>query len=547
MFAPMSPTVQAADKQAKKGNVVTRLLGLNPAVDVFSRAIARNPVGAALTGGDVEASRQFIDAPSGKEMLGATLQTAATAIAPAVAPIGLGKAMLAGGALGYAYDVGSDLAEDQSVGESLKPGVGTVAGIAAPPIIKGVAAGVSSLIGRTAAQQVPRITSGLTDAVETGALAIKQGSEETASRLGRIAERGKDTITASADKARLIKQAPDNVKPAVRVNIDNQIIKMATDSNPQTKQAMREMVNLAEQGVGKAGTGPGRVAADTAVEQLNTITQAKRDIGAKIGEASRSLPQAQNISMQPAVETLDTVLSQNGIVKQANGTFVFQNKSITPEQQKVVANLYKLATEDSVLSAQQVHQMDQLFSKLQRQANVIDKVDNIFVDVPSVDGQTTKANIFKVFRDVFGKQLDELSPDMRALNTEYRKLTNLVDDIESGIAKTPGFESLAGENFAESGLRQIFGRGVKSDQLAKLYDIMDSTSRSLGYDGARADDLYRFAIELNRVYPENVPPASFEGGITTSISNVLGKITGAGKITPADEQAAIRLLVGIDK
>jgi hypothetical protein len=547
MFAPTNPAFDAANKQSKKGNMVTRLLGLDPAVDVFSRRIARSPVGAAITGTDVEANREFIEAPTGSEFAGAVLQTAATAVAPAIAPVGLGGAMVAGGALGYAYDVGSDLATGRELEDSLAPGVGTAAGVIAPPVLKGVSAGIASLLGRTSAQQVPKVTSGLSETLQTGVGAVKQTANDAAGRVGRVIERGRQGVTDAAEKAQRIKEVPTNARPAVRVNINNEIIDLATQSNPQTQQAMRQMVEIAEQGTGKAGTGPGRVAADSAVKQLQVITQAKKDIGTKIGEASKALPQAQNISTAPSVQALDGILSQNGIIKQADGSFLFQNKSITPEQQNVVRNLYQLATQDQTLSAQQIHQMDQLFSKLQRQANVIDKVDNIFVEVPTSDGKTTTANLFKVFRDVFGKQLDELSPEMRSLNSEYRKLTNLVDDIETGIAKTPGFESLSGENFAESGLRQMFGRGVKSDQLVELYDIMDSTSRSLGYDGARADDLYRFAIELNRIYPENVPPTSFEGGISTSLSNVLSRITGAGQITPADEQAAIRALVGLQK
>jgi hypothetical protein len=230
-------------------------------------------------------------------------------------------------------------------------------------------------------------------------------------------------------------------------------------------------------------------------------------------------------------------------LRQADGTFSYTNKAITPEQKKVIENLYKLATEDKVLSAQQIHQMDQLFSKLQRQSNVIDKVDNIFVEVPTPEG-STKVNLFKVFRDVFGKQLDELSPDMRALNTEYRKLTNLVDDIEGSIAKTPGFESLPmNDNYAEAGLRQMFGRGQKADQLVDLYEIMDSTSRSLGYQGARADDLYQFALELNKIYPETIPPTSFEGNIISGMSQAFRKLVQTGQVTPKDQQKALRKLL----
>lgn len=542
---PAQPEFQAAEAQAKKGNMFSRLLGLTDATDILGAHIARSRVGNRLIGGDLEASREFIEQPTRQQTTGALFQTGATIASPAIAPVGLPAMMAAGGALGYAYDVGADMIAEESLGETLTPGLATAAGVVAPPIIKGIAAGVSSLIGRTASQQVPKVTSGLVEPIETGVMAARQAGEEAVSRVGRVAQRGQQAVTEAADKARRIAAAPKNVRPAIRVGIADDVVELAIQANSQTKDAMRQMVQIAQQGSKRAGEGPGQVAADAAVQQLRVIESAKRDIGAKIGEASRSLPQAHNIDIRPATEALDSVLSQNGIVRQADGTFIFQNKSITPEQRKVVENLYRLATEDQTLSAQQVHQMDQLFSKLQRQANVIDKVDNIFVDVPTPDGQVTKANIFKVFRDVFGKQLDELSPDMRSLNQEYRKLVNLVDDIESGIAKTPGFETLASDNFAESGLRQMFGRGVKSEQLVQLYDVMDTTARSLGYDGARADDLYRFAIELNRVFPETVPPTSLEGNLSTSLMNTLGRIAGAGRVTPADEQAAMRALVGL--
>jgi hypothetical protein len=546
IFSPAEPSFEAASKKAKGGNMVTRLLGLNEASDVFGAHIARNPLGAALTGGNVDASQEFIEKPTAGQTAGAVLQAGAAIASPAIAPISMPGMMVAGGALGYSYDVGSDMIAQESLGKTLTPGIATAAGVIAPPVLSkaiGVSAGVASLIGRSATQQVPRLTRGLGALGEGVANVARQGADETASRIGRAFSHGAESVSDVAEKAVKMKKAPANARPAIRTGIEDEVIELATKSNPQTREAMREMVAMAEQGTGKAGTGPGRVAADKAVEQLHLIEGAKRDIGAKIGEASRNLPQAQSIDMSRTLQTLDDVLSQNGIIRQADGSFTYTNKGITPEQKKVIENLHKLATEDSVLSAQQIHQMDQLFSKLQRQSNVIDKVDNIFLEVPGPDGQT-KTNLFKVFRDVFGQQLDELSPDMRALNSDYRKLTNLVDDIESSIAKTPGFESLPmNDNYAEAGLRQLFSRGQKADQMVDLYEIMDSTSRSLGYQGARADDLYSFALELNKIYPDNVPPTSFEGNIMSAAGQIFRKLTQAGKVTPKDQQKALSKLL----
>lgn len=68
-----------------------------------------------------------ITQPSTKQVLGSALQTGANFI-PGLGEAGLGAKVLAGAATGLAFDAGSKLQEEKSVGEAFTPGVGTAVG-----------------------------------------------------------------------------------------------------------------------------------------------------------------------------------------------------------------------------------------------------------------------------------------------------------------------------------------------------------------------------------------------------------------------------------
>ena len=56
-----------------------------------------------------------------------------------------------------------------------------------------------------------------------------------------------------------------------------------------------------------------------------------------------------------------------------------------------------------------------------------------------VDTAEGPKSLFNVFRDVFSSKLDEISPEIKKLNSEYAKYKNLTDDTEDSIFKTPNF------------------------------------------------------------------------------------------------------------
>jgi hypothetical protein len=171
--------IESVKTNPKFANQFTNLLGLGDATQVFGDAIARTKAGAAITGTDVNANREFIEAPTAGQLGGAALQTAAAAASPAIAPIGMGASMLAGGALGYAYDIGSDLVAQKSMGETLTPGMGTAVGVVAPPAAK-------ALTGLAAKALAPSYKV-LSQSLARNAGKAKEVVEETPNKLKSLA------------------------------------------------------------------------------------------------------------------------------------------------------------------------------------------------------------------------------------------------------------------------------------------------------------------------------------------------------------------------
>lgn len=532
---------------------ITSATGLKGATDVFGSLLARQGVGTNVP---VETTQEFVEKPTAGQVAGAALQTAAVPASFALTggTSVLGQAAM-GGVLGYVYDVGSDLVAQKSATEVLTPGVGTAVGIGAPLAIGAGARLFGQAYGSPAGQAVSQALpeTAVAQAVpetQVGSAAA-QTAEDVVTVAGRVAQRGKEFVESQAERNARIAVAPAPVQSAIRANIDDAIIDLAQNGDEATVAAMREMVEMAEAPkTARPGKLPTTKAGDVAVEQYNTVVQAKQNVGRQIGELSDSLPNAKEIPTLPAQRQMRDILRANGIMPMQGGVLRFDNKAITPEQQAVVQKLYSLATGDEVLSARQIHQMDQLFSRLQRQSRAIDKVEDVYIKVPTSDGKVQDIPIFKVFRDIFSKQLDEVAPEFRALNKQYATYSNLIEDFEGSLIKNKEFSDIVspdGGIYAEAGLRRMFGEGVGAPQNADLYEALDAVSRQNGYTGARADELYYFGNKLRDIYPDTIPETGLRKNISTSIRDVVGDALDIGRVQPQDQQKALKELLGFNQ
>ena len=520
-----------SQKITEGAETVTDFLGLENATGVFGDLLARQGIGTDVP---KEVTQEFIEAPSRKEVTGAVLQTASIPAGFALTGGGsLAGQVAVGAGLGYLYDVGSDLAADESLQEAATPGAGTLVGAAVPPVLRGGGALIGA--GARGVSSVAKNMPGVTQTVT-----------ETAERLPRALGKVGTSIQESTERAAKMKTATPAVREAMKSNLDEVIIDAVAQADAPTKNAYKKMVELAEapRTSLRPATRPESVAGEAAAEQFDMVVGRRKEVGQKIGEISDNLSQTERIDAVPVQRAARDILRQNGIIPEQGGVLRFDNKSITPQQQEVVQKLYNLATNEGTLTPKQIYQYDQLFSKLQREARFIDNVDDIFVQVPTEQG-TKDVNIFKVFRDVFSQQLDEVSPEMRQLNREYRVYRNLQDDLERTIFKSGNYDStnIGAENFAQTNLRRLFSDAQSAADYRALYDKLDATSRSLGYEGARADDLAGFALRLRDIYPEVTPETSFRGGISGGVKDVVGQLSEVGTPDTVDRQKALRKLL----
>lgn len=525
-------------------NKVTNFLGLDKATDVFGRAIARTKIGANLTGTDVEANREFIEAPTRSELTGAGLQTAATAGAAAIGGgATLAGKIAAGVGAGYAYDIGQKLASGEEVEDSLAPGIGAVAGLAGPvagPAGKGAA--------RVAQRGIRNAGQLATDSpVVRGAI---QTGVEFAERVPRFVSRKNVQIRDAATRAARIRTAPPPVARAIKEGVDDRIINTLEQADDVTIQKYDEIVRLAEESVDSSGTlkataRPEIVAGEAAAEQFKLIDGQRKNIGQQIGEAVKKLSDNKApVSMQPAREEMMDVLKDIGVsVSDNNGTMSlsFSKTGFTRAQRNKIKELFELATEGGdTLTPAQIHAKDRLFSQLQRETRM-EGIGDIVIDTPE-----GSMSLFRVFRDVYSNTLEEVAPEIKPLNRQYRNLVTFIDDIEHSIIKSGRFETnknLDPAEFAQTNLRRLFSEAQSAADYRAIADEMDTAARALGYDGAMPSDLARFAYEVRKLYPDATPRTGFEGSIRASVGGVLDAAVNAGTPDLSDQQKALRELL----
>jgi len=534
------PQRSVLNKVLGVGESVAGTLGFGGAVDVFGSNIARTIA--------TEEEKKVIDKPTELQNIGAAIQVGSTLV-PAGAGANLLKNIALGAATGYLYDVGEDLVVGKGK-EALIPGIGTTIGTLVPPALKGVGKALGSVLGlgkkaitKTAEVISEAIPERLPERLPEIVSGTVQKGTEVLERIPRFIGRIREGVEQAAQKAERIETGTPAVQKAIKSELDERIINTVKQADQPTLNAYKEIVDIAENPSKtlKPKQRPEIVAGKAASEQYGLIEKQRKTIGVKIGEAVNKLSKSIVVPMQKSFSQLDNVLMENGITP-IKGKLNFRGR-FTPAERTRIQQLYTLARESgNSMTPRQIYDMDQLFSKLQRETRM-EGIGDILVDV----GGGERSSLFRVFRDVFTNTLDEVSPeDIRKLNRAYRNIVTLQDDIENTIIKQGKFETTKGveaAEFAQTNLRRLDSDALSAADYRAIVDEMDAVARKLGYKGARADDLITFATEMRRLFPDIIPPTSFTGGIRTGIMDLAKDVLTAGKPNQLDQQRALKKLI----
>jgi hypothetical protein len=458
--------------------------------------------------------------------------------------------IVAGGSQGFAGGMqanksAKDILLDTMVGAGVGAATAPVAGL-----VSGGAKGVQKVAG-LAREGIKTIgEQGEKFAKSKLVSAIGQKTKEFGERFPRALERMQESTEKSAAKAAKIKTATPTVRKALEADLDEGIINTVTSADEPTVKGYKEIVDIAKKSKNAVGTveRPSIVAGRAASEQFSFIDKQRKKIGKEIGDSIKELSKEKTVELDDTLATLESTLEDQGI-KFSEGKLTknsFAGTNLTPSQRTKITELWKLTNEgEGTLSPYQIWKKDNLFSQLQRDAR-FEGVGDILVDMP--DG--SKKNIFSIFRDVFSKKLDEVSPtNIRKLNKEYRDLLVFTDDIENSILRGGGnFESVKNidpAEFAQTNLRRIMSDAQSAGSYSAIVKQMDELSRKLGYTGAKPEDLINFAEAMRRIYTDIIPKSSFQGGIQTSLSvmDAAKKLLEVGKVSSRDQQKALEGLL----
>lgn len=519
--------VKGEEKPKPLSTRIAEGLGLGKAVDVFGTEIARATAPAETRG--------MIEPNKSGQLAGATAQTLATALSPAITG---GTTLLgqigAGVGAGAVYDIGKDLAE----GEKPTLGVATVAGGLVPPAIKGLTKMAS--LGFNSAKNL--LGKGAEAIAESPLVqGTVQKGEELVERVPRGLEKIGETLQESATKAERIKNAPPRAADAIKVDLPDKYINYAQDLDEPTRKAVLQVLDIADETPTTIGVkkNPTIVGGELASKQFDIIEKQKKTIGEQIGKEIDALGLSNvKANMGVAFNQIDDVLRQNRVNITDDGRLI--SDRFTDKELAVIQDLYNKARKRTPeMSAIEVRDIDNLFSKLQREAK-IDGIGNIFLNANGQD-----VNIFRMFRDIYSNQLENIAPQIRPLNAQYRSLSTLTDDIEDSIMKTPNFNVTKTQDpaeFAKVNLRRIFGEAQSSPAYEAVADQMDEVARSLGYTDASPKEIAAFAQEIRELYPESVPRTGFQGGFNR-VLDIAEKVLGAGKADVTDQRKALRALL----
>ena len=367
-------------------------------------------------------------------------------------------------------------------------------------------------------------------------------AQEFGSRIPRFFKHRAEDLEDANTRAKFIEDAPlakqNDLKEAFNVNLDRNLMITATESDDITKEELRRIVQMAED---PKTPNPNLVGGQAAEKQYDFIISKQKEVGKKIGELEKSLPDMR-VDMKPSMEKLAKILLENEISIE-KGKIIAPN--LTNSQKSAVKELLTLIKQrGESLTPTQIHKADQLFSNLQREKRM-DKVSEIYIDV---NGE--RKNLFSTIRELYTGELDQIS-SFRDLNKEYRKYATLQDDLEKTIfsgGKADVTKGMDPQEFAKTNLRRAFGEAQSSATYKELADILDKEARDLGYEGASPLVLIDFAERLRKLYPETIPITGFQGGIQTGtgVSAAIEATLKAGGPKSTDQVKALKRLLDME-
>jgi len=242
------------------GTSVTNFLGGKAVAETFGAEIAKL--------GATPQEKQYITQPSVKETAGSALQLGANFIPGAGTGAGLATKVAVGLGTGYAFDVGSKMQQDKTLGQTLTPGVGTAIG-GGLPIAGAIIKPATKIIGRL----FKGLGSGLSGASSESLDKIVNNPKYAQEISNQIKQSGGDKVLE--DNAKTIVNGISKVRQEARATYGKAVQSLkATDITPKVfrdsvSQSLNKIGSVIKNGERKLTTS--EFTNPTMVKKANTL------------------------------------------------------------------------------------------------------------------------------------------------------------------------------------------------------------------------------------------------------------------------------------
>lgn len=375
-----------------------------------------------------------------------------------------------------------------------------------------------------------RATRSVTEPASKAARGASQIAQKGASGAKRFGQNVSRKLDESAERAREIENLPEIQQEAVRANIPDDIRTFVSDADEADLETFREQIDAAEQAEDAVNPTklPKTVAGERFVDQFKALEERRKEIGQRIGERAAELSKDKNVDVSNALSDIENTLQNLGVsvTRRSDGDaeLDFSGTDFTDKQRRVVKDLFEKAREGGEeLSPSQILKKDRLLGRIQREADAEEVADLTFT---KQDGST--GNLFSEFREVFARELNEIDPEIKELNRQFRPLAATRDQVLQEVLDVRPdriSDEVPLDEFADTAglqLQRIMGNSKGGRRIERLVERVDEEARKAGFEGASPIQSARFARQLEDFF-DITPETSLRGQFESANSTPKGK------------------------
>lgn len=407
---------------------------------------------------------------------------------------------------------------------------------------KGVTSALPAL-KEGAKSTVEGITTSVARVAESPLVQGIEGATRSATEgVARIPARVATNVAERQATSKAISELPSDVaRTAVRDGLDINDVKSLYQIPKTIKPQAKELVDTVKRfAAGDKSVDPIEAVGKPIVARLKELDSLKGTIGQKLGVVAESLGTVTTKEVYPSVfANLKKIPGLNGLTVSSKGVLNFENTVLataaTKSDRAAIQRIFTDAIKNG--TGKQKHLLRQeLFEVLGGKKKA------------GVQLTDTQAKAFEAIRKGLSDVLDSKNPEYKALNMEFAKVVQPLNDMRKAMRVAHGATEDILDMNAGLLARRLTSTSLSQGQIRTILGALDNATAVKGNVLETTEGLQNLYNILNKTY--NLAPATgFEGSIKTAtlsggfIDRIVKALGGVAGETPAVREKALEKIL----